>query len=151
MTVNSHSPGRKWLKLRELCSKMHFLSTKTFCIKALAVLKLPPLHLTPASPRVPDSMTPWPPVYLCPSAPSPQPTESVENSFRTNYMGRASASLSLKKSFLPFNPSLFSFTLSPSFSLYSLVSSLLVLQLPDRGSPALLASQNTHRTSNTLM
>lgn len=52
-----------------------------------------------------------------------------------------------------FHPLSFSFTLTLSFSLCSLVSSLLVLQLPDQGSPALLASQNTHthRTSNTLM
>lgn len=61
--------------------------------------------------------------------------------------------LSLKRHFLSFTPSLFYFTLSLSFSLWSLVSSLLMLQLQDQGSPALAVSQNTHtcRTSNTLV
>lgn len=64
--------------------------------------------------------------------------------------------LSLKRYFLSFTPSLFSFALSLSFSLCSLVSALLVLQLPDHSSPAparthTCTHKHTRRTSNTLV
>lgn len=84
------------------------LPLKTLPQSSIGACSLSTPNMAAALPRPPDSTTPWPLVYLCPGATSPQPCESVENSLRPNYMGQTSASFTAEQlsSFQPFSPSL---------------------------------------------